>query len=64
MKQNVIIALLALVVVLLAAILWNIPKPEECETCGAHVYETWHTMSDDGEIIHICERCADMFETE
>ena len=60
----VVICLLFFIAMCSLMIAVDMPRMEECGTCGAHVLETWHTRSDDGEIIHICERCADIIDEE
>lgn len=43
---------------------WSENSLTECGMCGAHVMETWHTENSDGEIIHICWRCAELLDEE
>lgn len=40
----------------------NMPEVYECAACGAHVTEVWHTENANGEIVHICRRCADQID--
>lgn len=56
--------LLVVIITMLGDIASTMPRPEECGMCGAHVYQTWHVKADDGEFIHICERCADIVDGE
>lgn len=56
--------LLVVIITMLGDIASTMPRPEECGMCGAHVHQTWHVKADDGEFIHICERCADIVDGE
>ena len=63
--RNVIVAVFC-TAALVAAVLFGahaitdaLPRAYECDTCGAHVLEVWHTRADDGEWLNVCTRCAD-----
>lgn len=73
------VALLAVIAMLLAGILftlatqepevmepqtWSEDSLEQCTFCGAHVIEVWHARDANGNFVHVCSKCADEYYAE